>query len=70
MEQVRKTRIVEVLFGFVFLVGIAFSLRLVQFSDSAFGCVPHADQALQNYRNRIHATQVMLETGRLEARGS
>ncbi len=69
MESVRKARIVEVLLGFVFVVGIAFTLRTVQFSGSAFNG-PKVDQTLQNYRNRISATQVMLETGRLEVSGS
>jgi hypothetical protein len=70
MEQIRKARVVEVVLGFVFLVGIVFSLRLVQFSGTAIVGVPHADQALRNYQNRIHATEVMLETGHLEVSGS
>ncbi len=70
MEQVRRARIVEVVLGFVFVVGIVFSLRLVQFSGTAFTGAPHPDQALRNYQNRIHATEVMLETGRLEVSGS
>ncbi len=69
MEQVRKARIVEVLLGFVFVVGIAFTLRTVQFGGSAFNG-PKVDQALKNYQDRINATQVMLETGRLEVSGS
>ncbi len=70
MEQVRRARIVEVVLGFVFVVGIVFSLRLVQFSGAALTGAPHPDQALRNYQNRIHATEVMLETGRLEVSGS
>ncbi len=69
MERIRKARIVEVLLGFVMVVGTVFTLRLVQFSDSAFAGV-HPDQAIRNYRNRIHATEVMLETGRLTNSGS
>jgi hypothetical protein len=70
MEQTRKAHIVEVVLGFVFAVGIVFSLRLVQFSGAAVTGAPRPDQALRNYQNRIHATEVMLETGRLEASGS
>jgi hypothetical protein len=70
MEQVRNGRIVEVVLGFVFVVGIVFSLRLVQFSGAAIAGAPSPDQALRNYQNRIHATEVMLETGRLEVSGS
>jgi hypothetical protein len=70
MEQIRKARVVEVVLGFVFVVGVVFSLRLVQFGGAALSGVPHPDQALRNYQNRIHATEVMLETGRLEVSGS
>jgi hypothetical protein len=69
MESVRKARIVEVLLGFVMLVGVFFTLRTVQFSTSAFAG-PKVGQALENYESRMHATQVLLETGRLENSGS
>ncbi len=69
MEQVRKAHIVEVLLGCVLVVGVIFTLRTVQFSGSAF-TGPRVDQALRNYQNRINATRVMLETGRLEVSGS
>ena len=69
MESVRKARIVEVLLGFVMVVGVFFTLRTVQFSASAFAG-PKVGQALENYQNRMHATQVLLETGRLENSGS
>ena len=69
MESVRKGRIVEVLLGFVMVVGVFFTLRTVEFSASAFAG-PKVEQALETYQNRMHATQVLLKTGRLEVSGS
>ena len=42
----------NMLLGFVFVVGIAFTLRTVQFGGSAFNG-PKVDQALKNYQDRM-----------------
>ena len=70
MHQFRAGRIVEALLGCVFVVGTVFTLRMVQFSDSAFKGAPPLGPALQNYESRIRATQVLFETGRLDESGN
>ena len=70
MGQTNKARIIEVLLGLVLVMVAVVTLRSAQVTDSVLEGGTQLRPALRTYRNRMQATQTLLETGRLEVSGS
>ncbi len=66
MPQARAVRIVQFLLGCALIVGSVLMLRLHQFTSSAFDRSLRPEEAVQTYRQRVRATQVLLRTDHLE----
>ena len=66
MPKARGVRIVQFLLGCALIVGSVLMLRLHLFGDRVGGAGPQPSRAVQTYRQRVRATQILLKTDRLE----
>jgi hypothetical protein len=68
MKRIGKARIAKALVGYAAVVVAVVGLRSAQVHGLNVGLGP--SPALRNYQNRIQATRVLLETGRLDVSGN
>jgi len=66
MPKARGARIVQLLLGCALIVGSVLMLRLHQSSVRVGGVALQPSRAVQTYQQRVRATQILLETDRLE----
>ena len=66
MKQNHTARTVKALVGYAVLVVAVVGLRSAHVNGLGIHVGARPGSAAETYQNRIHATQVMLESGRLE----
>ena len=70
VKQIRKTQIAKALVGYAVLVVAVVGLRTTHVNGIGVRVIARPGSAAENYENRIHTTNVMLESGRLETSGN